>query len=605
MGSLVASASITERLARLVERTERLHALTAKMSAALRHDDVADLVIDESASALGAHSVGLWRVDEAEQRLVLERATNYPEEALALVRTLPVDANAPVADAVRRKEALFISSRAEYEAQYSTSGARTAAMSPSAFAVAALPIQLRDRVLGVLALTFLGERPFDDDERRFLTMLALHCAQGFERSTLYEAEIRMREVAEAATERARFLARASALLGSSLDYEQTLRNVAALAVPGIGDWCGVELVDPTAPLGTKQVAVAHIDPDKVQLAHDLRLRYPPNPNAKTGIPNILRTGKSELYAEIPDAMLVASAIDADHLRIMRELGLGSAMAVPVVDRGAVVGVITFIISNPRRRYTDEDLRMAEQLAERAGAAIGNARLYAEAKAAVQLRDDFLSIAGHELRTPISALALHLETQLQAPDGTPLDKLRARATKMLGQTARLSRLVEELLDVSRVSSGRLVLEVESFDLGQLVREIAERLREDFERAQCPVELDVHEVRGRWDRGRVDQIVMNLLTNATKYGKGKPVRIRVAQEDGVAVLVVADEGIGIAAEDHERIFERFERAVSPRKYGGLGLGLWITQQLVEVHGGSIAVDSRPDAGATFTVKLPLES
>ncbi len=509
---------------------------------------------------------------------------------------------AAVAEAARTGSAIWLSTRADYEARYPGSESRMRELGPAAlFATAALPIVLHDQVLGAIALTFTGERPFDEEERAYLSYLAVHCAQAFDRARLYEAETLAREQAEAARNRAVFLAQASALLGTSLDYEQTLRNVAALAVPKMADWCGVDLLDATGI--SQQVAVAHVDPAKVEYAHELRRRYPPDPNAATGVPNILRTGVSELYAEIPDALLVATAIDAEHLRITRELGLRSAMAVPITDRGRTLGVISFILTDDRR-YTPDDLIMGEALGERAGAAIANAKLYDEATSAIRLRDEFLLIAGHELRTPLAALMLHHQSLAQAADSMPISKVRDKAKKLVAQSDRLARLVEELLDVSRITAGQVRLATEELDLAKLVEEIVERMTEDPQR-RSTVRMIGESAIGHWDRGRLDQVVTNLVANAFKYGSGEQVDVQVSREDAHAVLTVRDRGIGIPEADQKRIFDRFERAVSARHFGGLGLGLWIVHQLVTAHRGEISVASTPGQGSTFTVRLPLAS
>ncbi|MDQ3364735.1 MAG: ATP-binding protein [Myxococcota bacterium] len=596
------AGSAAERLALLVDRTARLHRLTAHLSTALHAAGVAEVVVDEGTTALGASTGALWRVDHAAHRLELLRARNYPDPALRVVESMPLQPGSVVTEAALGGEPIWISSRAEYEARYSAAAARTRAVAAPTYSIAALPLVLDGRVLGVLALTFEVERPFQEDERTYLTILALHCAQGFERARLYEVEIAARQAAEVAQERAAFLLRASQVLGSSLDTDETLRNVAALAVPTIADWCGIDLVRGDGP--STQVAVAHIDPAKVALAREIRLRYPHDPNATAGVPNVLRTGRSELHATVTDAMLVAGARDEEHLRISRELGLRSAMVVAIKDRGRLVGAITFVTTNDRR-YGDADLLMAEQLADRAGAAIGNAALYDEARQAIRARDEFMLIAGHELRTPLASLTLLHEALINTREGTPTEKVRERGRKLKSQSERLSRLVEDLLDVSRISAGRLELDREELDLGALVTDCAERMREDFERARAPLDVQVAEVRGWWDKARVEQILTNLFGNAAKYGKGTPVEVRLERHPSGAKLVVTDQGIGIAVADQPRIFQRFERAVSARNFGGLGLGLWITTQLVEAHGGTINVESAPGAGATFTVVLPITS
>lgn len=593
-------ARLRGRLALLVERTRRLQRLTAHLSTALRMADIASIVINESAVALESSSAALWRLDPVAGELVLLGSQNYPDGALVLVNRIPLSAGAPVADAARTATPIWLSSRADYEARYPLSASRTRDLAaPPTYATASLPIVLDGRVLGAIALTFVGDRPFDDEERAYLMYLAVHCAQAFDRARLYEGETAARQQAEAARNRAVFLAQASALLGSSLDYEQTLRNVAALAVPTLADWCGVDLVDDRGV--SHQVAVAHVDPAKVEFAHELRRRYPPDPSAATGVPNILRTGVSELYPEIPDEMLVAGAIDAEHLRITRELGLTSAMAIPIKDRGRTVGVISFVLSD-ERRYNHDDVMMGEQLGERAGAAIANATLYDQATRAIRLRDEFLLIAGHELRTPLAALMLHHQSLAQASDTLPISKVRDKAKKLVDQSNRLGTLIEELLDVSRITAGQLTLATEKLDLGTLVEEIVDRMTGAPQR-RALVRVSAESAVGRWDRGRLDQIVTNLVGNAFKYGAGEQVDIKVARESSHAVLSVRDRGIGIPLADQQRIFDRFERAVSARNFGGLGLGLWIVRQLVEAHAGTIAVESMPGQGSTFTVRLPL--
>jgi signal transduction histidine kinase len=323
------------------------------------------------------------------------------------------------------------------------------------------------------------------------------------------------------------------------------------------------------------------------------------------VPNVIRTGQSEMYPEITDEMVMASSRGEEHLRMVRELGLRSAIVAPIRDREGVLGAITFVVSDGDRRYVAEDLLMAEQLGERAGAAIANARLYQEAQRAVVLRDEFLSIAGHELRTPLAAISLHLQSMLRSPDEMSMTRIRERIHKLIGQSDRLAALIEDLLDVTKLMSGRVELEPRDLDLGGVVKQCAERMRDEFDRAATPLHLRLASVRGRWDRARIDQITTNLLSNALKYGRGQPVSVEVSVDDEIASLAVSDRGIGIAPEDQGRIFERFERAVSSRNFGGFGLGLWIVRQLVEAHGGTISVTSQLGEGATFTVTLPMVS
>ena len=401
----------------------------------------------------------------------------------------------------------------------------------------------------------------------------------------------------------RFLAEASAVLGSSLDYTATLRAVARLSVPRLADWCAVDM---KSAAGFDRLAVAHVDPKKVELAVEIERRWPTPRESPTGVPNVLRSGKPELYPEIPDEMLVAGARDAEHLEIARALGLRSAMVVPITGSRGTFGAITFVWAESGRRYSASDLSLAMELAARAALAIDNALLYGDAQRAVRLRDDFLSIAGHELRTPLTALQLQLQglvRNVKKPAMPTVHDLVERLEKASGHVARLERLINELLDVGRITTGRMTIHREEVDLAALAREVVERFSDDSERAHAPLALHAPApVVGEWDRLRLDQVLTNLVANAVKYGAGKPIDVEVAREGGRAVVRVRDRGIGIGAADQERIFGRFERAVSERHFGGLGLGLWIVRQIVEAHGGTIAVRSAPGTETLFTVELP---
>jgi signal transduction histidine kinase len=287
--------------------------------------------------------------------------------------------------------------------------------------------------------------------------------------------------------------------------------------------------------------------------------------------------------------------------MVRALGLTSWICAPLAARGRVFGVLSFATSGSHRRLDRFDLLLAERVASLAAIAIDNARLYREAQKAVRLRDDFLAVAGHELRTPLSRLSLQVEL-LQRESGS-FDGRTDWAEKAQKSVARLASLIDELLDVSRISEGRLSLQRERLDLAELAREIAARVAEE-KRAAPPIAVRAEgPVVGQWDRRRLEQVVENLVSNAVKYGAGSPVEVEVAL-DGSARLTVADGGAGIAARDQARIFERFERAVPSRTVAGLGLGLWIVREIVTASGGTVSVESELNRGSKFTVRLPLD-
>ena len=287
----------------------------------------------------------------------------------------------------------------------------------------------------------------------------------------------------------------------------------------------------------------------------------------------------------------------------------ATIAVPLRQRGEIVGVMTIVSTERPRHGNTPETALADDLGRRVSAALDNALLFREAQEAIALRDDFLSIASHELKTPLTSQALQIaRLRHTLEDGSLCAMPRDRAGTMIDtisrQTERLTRLIDNLLDVSRITAGRLALDLEEVDLRALVREVVERFRSQCEARDVTLSIRADEpVVGRWDRGRLDQVVTNLLTNAIKYGAGRPieVEVRARPETGGGVLRIIDHGIGIDPSQHRRIFERFERAVSETR-GGLGLGLFISAQIVEAHHGTIEVQSRLGEGSVFTVELP---
>jgi signal transduction histidine kinase len=440
-------------------------------------------------------------------------------------------------------------------------------------------------------------QPLRGDDGRVQGLLAV--------GTDVSAQVAARRRVEALERRSAFLAEASATLASSLEPAETLATVAHLAVHHFADWCTVDLVaTEIEALGPGTVAAA--DPDLEDVLAEVQRRYPPRPAIDELPGRALALGQPVLCADCAEDPFAVPR-DERHAHLLARLAPRSALAVPLRARGQTLGVMTLAWGKTGRRYSAEDVALADEFARHAAVAVDNARLYREAQAGIRVREEFLSVAGHELKTPLTALKLNLqglERNARRQPPPTLAQVMDRLAKMSWQLARLERLMNELLDVSRVTAGHLVLEPERVDLRELVRDVIARAEEDLAEAGSSVTLVAPEpVVGVWDPGRLDQVITNLLTNAIKYGLGRGIEVALAAAGDRARLSVTDNGIGIPPEKQGRIFGRFERAVSDRHYGGFGLGLWIVKQIVEAAGGSIRFESRPDCGTTFTVELPL--
>ncbi|MEK6289213.1 MAG: PAS domain S-box protein [Acidobacteriota bacterium] len=454
-----------------------------------------------------------------------------------------------------------------------------------------------------------------------------------------ENPIGMRGVTMDITERKRaedaqrFLAEASGLLASSLDYQTTLASVAKLAVPKLADWCMVHIVTDNGKL--RQLAVAHTDPAKIEAAHELRRRYPLDLDSPIGVPNVFRTGRAEFYPRIDQQKLELAAGNPDLAKILRAAGLQSCMIVPLVARNRTLGTITLLTAESDRHYDQTDLALAEDLAHRIALAVDNARLYREAQEAVTAReealrlhnelldrehtareeaetanrakDEFLATVSHELRTPLNAI-LGWAHMLRANklDQTTED----RALETIERNAKSqAQLIEDILDVSRIVTGKLRLDVRPVELVPVVEAALDSVRPAADAKDIRVEaiLDPRAGPILGDPDRLQQIVWNLAANAVKFTpKGGRVEVSLTRVNSQVEIVVSDTGQGISAEFVPYVFDRFRQAdaTSTRRYGGLGLGLAIVRHLTEMHGGTVRAESDGEGmGATFTVTLPV--
>src|ERR671933_503878 len=413
-----------------------------------------------------------------------------------------------------------------------------------------------------------------------------------------------REESLAAERRLQVLAEASRRLDASLEYETTLQEVARVAVRTLADWCIVHLLEPDGSI--RWLALAHGDPAKEALARELQQRYP----ATGGVTRVLRTGVSEVYGgDQSESDRAARAHDAVHLRMLQELDSRAVMIVPLMASGKMLGAVSLISARPDRTYDATDLAIAEELGRRCGQAVENARLHQEAQAAVKARDRFVSIASHELRTPIARVKGYAEMVLAAhADGDLTDELLQRSLRRIDHASdRLTALVRDLLDVSKISTGALPLRLRPMDVTDLVRDVVGRYQEQISGGGHLL-LDIIG-KPRYvsaDPERIEQVLTNLLENAVKYSpEGAELRVRFQPKARGVLLEVQDHGIGLPPGAAERIFEPFSRAANAehRQITGMGLGLYICRNIVEQHHGRIWARSEGEgAGTTMCLWLP---
>ncbi|MCY1081207.1 PAS domain-containing protein [Archangium lansingense] len=410
----------------------------------------------------------------------------------------------------------------------------------------------------------------------------------------------------------RYLSEASAALATSLDQEATLKQVARLAVPVLADWCMVDLVGEDGRV--ERVDVTHADPSLTELANRLR-HFPPVHNPEHPSARAMRLDQTVYVAEVTREFEEHSAQGTEHLLAIRETRCRSMLSVPLVARGRTLGVLTFLTTEGSgRRYERGDVLLAEEVARRVALALDNARLFSlaqeerqRAEEANRLKDDFLATVSHELRTPLTAMIgwlKMLRTGRLSPDK------HAKALETVDRnTQAQAQLIEDLLDVSRIISGKLRMETQPVHLADTVQAAMESVRPAADakaiRLLAELEPDEHLVMG--DAGRLQQVMWNLLSNAVKFSPGgSRVWVRLRRVESSVEVTVADEGPGVPADFLPHIFERFRQLEggTTRRHGGLGLGLSIVRHLVELHGGTVqAASEGPGRGASFTIHLPL--
>lgn len=400
-----------------------------------------------------------------------------------------------------------------------------------------------------------------------------------------------------------FLAEASRILSSSLDYQQTLNTIASLAVPEIGDWCAVDLLEDG---GVKQVAVAHKEPKKIKWAKKLRVVNPVSLNDPTGIAKVIRTGKPEIYPNIPDEMLVAVAKSKEQLALLRKIGFTSVIIVPILSKDRPIGTISLITTETNRNYNEADLLMAKELATRASVAIENAGLYKRSQEAISIRDEFISVASHELKTPVTSVKMFTQVLKKHSEQIGDTKAVSHLNKMDKQINKLTELIYDLLNVSKIQAGKMEFKKQEFNFDEAVKETVDVLQQSSEKHKLIIKGHTGKtVLG--DEERIGQVINNLISNAIKYSpRADKVTIKLSSNNRKVQVDVTDYGIGMVKTHLSKIFERFYRVYdnTDKTFPGLGIGLYICSEIIKRHEGKFWVKSNLGKGSTFSFSLPIK-
>jgi signal transduction histidine kinase len=575
---------------------QRLLALVSRAGVLLgspRIEDVLPGILTVASETVSADGYAVWRIDRGQGAWVVAGHAAVSDDFAAAVisssQGQPANLVPPPADPIAAEDVLQ---------HPMLEGRRDAYVKEGLASMLAIPLVIDAEAVGTLVFYYRRRHPFSEDEIAIARALGHLAGAALRTADLHSQQIRREQ-------QALFLARAAAALAGSLDSHDTLKTVAQMAVPQIADWCAVDII--TAGGELEQLAIAHVDPARVAFAREFTRKYPPDPEAPSGAQHVIRTGQPFLLSHLTDEMIVQGARSDAHRDDIRALRITSFMVVPLRTRHGTVGAMTFVSAESGRHYSQPDLQFAETVADRAAVAIENARAYDEARRANQLKDDFLATLSHELRTPLNAV---LGYARMMRTGAVREDRRDEALDVIERnSAALAQIVEDILDVSRIISGKLKVSLDTVEVRPLVVGALATVAPAAERkgVRLASSVDSGVVTIQADADRLPQVLWNLLTNAVKFTpNGGSVDVTVVPLPGGGVeIAVIDTGRGIAPEFLPFIFERFRQADTRavREHSGLGLGLSIVRNIVEMHGGTIHAKSAGDGqGATFCVRLP---
>jgi signal transduction histidine kinase len=411
--------------------------------------------------------------------------------------------------------------------------------------------------------------------------------------------------AEQSCRRLTLLSDVSHILLETPDEATMLARVARFVAAFPSDWCVIDMIEPDGQI--RCVTMAHRFPEGERLLHTLHANYPNDPALPGSVFQVIRTGQPVFMPEVVPILLEPFSRDAEHLRLLQTAGTRSAMIVPLKRHGQVLGTIAFV-SAQTNHYGLDDLSMAKNLASRVAAAVEQARRYQEVQETVQQRDQFFSILSHELKTPLTTL-LGFSRILQQWISRPcidVERTHRGLERIVEQVYRLNDLINVLLDFSRLQTSQFAIQRVPVDLAALIREVVEEIRPVLRRHTITVNDSGAPLIIAGDCVRLRQVVQNLLDNALKYSpKGGAVQVELEQQEAQACVRITDQGIGIPAAALPHLFQGFYRAenVDSHRISGMGIGLYVVNEIVAMHDGTVEVASDAGVGSTFTLYLPL--
>lgn len=403
-----------------------------------------------------------------------------------------------------------------------------------------------------------------------------------------------------------FLSSASKILSSSLDYNVTLVSIAKLVVDAVADFCMIDIREDEY---LHRVVVKMHEPAKNKLAQDF-YNFPPDPQNKNAIYDALNLGQPIIIQKVTKEWLRRVSKIPEEINLVKSLGFSSVIFVPLQSRGQTIGVMTIASTQPGFEYSGDDAVFIKELADRAAITVDKAKLFTELQEAIRTRDEFLAVASHELKTPLTSILLSLQLILRRLQKSTSKSIASeeilRAVEVsIEQSKRLSRLINDLLDVTQTSSQYFQLVYKKENLSSLLKDINRKFEIILKQKNIKLKIKEEEknIVGMWDKIRLEQAISNLISNAIKYGEGKPIVLSTKRMDDSVFIQVKDKGIGIRKEDQIKIFKVFNRSMDVKNYKGIGVGLFIAKNIIEAHDGEINLESTLGKGTTFSILIPI--